>query len=107
MKKITRNSGNETAILLIELLLLCALFATLFASFRTLDNDASKEGINQLETSVRRSVIACYAAEGVYPPNVEYLKENYGLQVDESKYSVKYSVFAENLMPDITVIEIS
>ena len=48
---------------------------------------------------------ACYAAEGIYPPNLEYLEEYYGLQIDETRYTVHYSAFAENLMPDITVLE--
>ena len=106
MKKIKRNTNNQTALLIIELLLIIAVFATLLSSFRNLDTDASREGVKQLETSVRRSVMACYASEGVYPPDVQYLRDNYGLQVDDSHYSIQYSIFAENLMPDITVIEI-
>lgn len=91
--------------LLIEILLIVAIFATLLSSFRNLDRDASAEGAKQLESSVRRSVMACYASEGVYPPDVDYLKGHYGLQVDESKYTVRYWAFADNLMPDITVID--
>ncbi len=59
----------------------------------------------QLEEAIRRSVITCYAAEGVYPPDFAYVKEKYGIVVDESRYLVMYDVFAENLMPDITVLE--
>lgn len=59
----------------------------------------------QLEEAIRRSVITCYAAEGVYPPDFAYVKEKYGIMVDESRYFVVYDVFAENLMPDITVLE--
>ena len=59
----------------------------------------------QLEEAVRRSAVACYAAEGAYPPDVEYLEEHYGLQVDRERYAVKYEVIASNLMPDITVLE--
>lgn len=59
----------------------------------------------QLEEAIRRSVITCYAAEGVYPPDFAYVKEKYGIVVDESRYLVVYDVFAENLMPDITVLE--
>lgn len=59
----------------------------------------------QLEEAIRRSVITCYAAEGVYPPDFAYVKEKYGIMVDESRYLVVYDVFAENLMPDITVLE--
>jgi hypothetical protein len=49
--------------------------------------------------------VACYAAEGVYPPDLDYLKEHYGLQINEERYTVFYEIFAENLMPAITVLE--
>ena len=58
-----------------------------------------------MEEAIRRSAVACYAAEGIYPPNLGYLTEHYGIQIDETKYTVIYEVFAENLMPDITVLE--
>lgn len=70
-----------------------------------LDRDRSEEGRKQLEEALRRGAVACYAAEGIYPPNLEYLKEHYGVQVDEERYAVFYEVFASNLMPDITVLE--
>lgn len=59
----------------------------------------------QLEEAIRRSVITCYATEGVYPPDFAYVKEKYGILVDEARYVVVYNAFAENLMPDITVLE--
>lgn len=65
----------------------------------------SREGAQQLETALRRSAVACYAAEGIYPPTVAYLVEHYGIRVEESRYAVFYEVFADNLMPEITVIE--
>ena len=49
--------------------------------------------------------MACYAAEGAYPPSLEYLKEHYGVQIDGERYTVHYMVIADNLMPDITVLE--
>ena len=70
-----------------------------------LDSGRSAEDRRQLEESLRRSCVACYAAEGVYPASLEYLEERYGLQIDKSRYTVHYSAFAENLMPDITVLE--
>lgn len=68
------------------------------------DGNSEKEKA-QLEEAIRRSVITCYAAEGVYPPDFAYVKEKYGIVVDESRYLVVYDVFAENLMPEITVLE--
>ena len=63
------------------------------------------EGKQQLEDAVRRGAVACYAAEGIYPPTLEYLEEHYGIQVDRERYTVDYDVCASNLMPDITVLE--
>ncbi len=63
------------------------------------------EAKKQLEEAIRRSVITCYTTEGRYPPNFEYVKETYGIQVDETRYVVVYDVFAENLMPEVTVLE--
>lgn len=70
-----------------------------------LDSGREEEDRRQLEETLRRSCVACYAAEGVYPPTLSYLEEHYGLQIDEERYTVRYSAFAENLMPDITVLE--
>lgn len=64
-----------------------------------------EEALRIAEESILRGAVSCYALEGFYPPDYEYLKENYGIRVDEEKYTVFYSVFASNMMPDITVVE--
>ena len=64
-----------------------------------------EEGKDQLEQALKRCAVTCYATEGIYPPDVDYMKEHYGIQIDEKRYLVKYQVFAENLMPDITVLD--
>ena len=37
--------------------------------------------------------------------HIHYLEEHYGIQIDESRYTVYYDIFGSNLMPDITVLE--
>lgn len=74
------------------------------AALNQLDRERGAEGLFQLEQAIRRGCVACYAAEGTYPPNLEYLQKRYGIQIDE-RYTVRYTVIAENLMPDITVLE--
>ena len=71
----------------------------------TLDSGRDAEGLRQLEEALRRGCAACYAAEGIYPQDLEYLDEHYGVQVDGDRYVVHYEIFAQNLMPDITVLE--
>ena len=39
------------------------------------------------------------------PPDLAYLEEHYGVQIDEERFTVSYVVFGSNLMPDITVLE--
>ena len=75
------------------------------SALSNLQDGHASEGRQQLEDAVRRSAVACYAAEGIYPPTLEYLEEHYGLQVNRERYTVMYEVFASNLMPDVTVLE--
>lgn len=70
-----------------------------------LSDGSTAEGRDRLEDAVRRAAVTCYASEGIYPPTLAYLEEHYGVQVDKNRYAVFYEVFAENLMPDITVVE--
>lgn len=64
-----------------------------------------EEGRKIAADSISRAVVSCYAAEGFYPDSLEYLVENYGLHIDDSRYTVHYDIIAANIMPDITVIE--
>ena len=75
------------------------------AALDGLENGRAEEDMRQLEEAVRRGCVACYAAEGGYPSDLDYLKEHYGIQIDETRYTVYYNIFASNLMPDITVLE--
>lgn len=65
----------------------------------------SLEDRERLKRVLRQGCVSCYAVEGRYPPDLAYLKEHYGLQINEESYTVVYDVFAPNLMPDITVLE--
>ena len=66
-----------------------------------------QQEMQMAEDSIRRAVVSCYAIEGAYPESFAYVKEHYGVTVDEEKYAVHYEVFAENIMPEITVTELS
>ena len=99
-KKEKRSFSGLIAVVLSVVVLLC--FMTGLAN---LTAGSSTQGREQLETALRRSAVACYAAEGIYPDDLAYLQEHYGIQIDEERYTVIYTVFASNLMTDITVLE--
>ena len=94
---------NLGPVLIVPLAVAVVLMFTTAVS--NLQEGQQSEGRQQLEDAVRRGAVACYAAEGIYPPTLEDLEEHYGIQVDRERYTVAYAVFASNLMPDITVLE--
>ena len=77
----------------------------LLAAVAKMELGRTREGRRQLEDTLRRASVTCYATEGIYPPTLTYLEEHYGVQIDTKYYTVYYNAFAENLMPDITVLE--
>jgi len=97
------RKGFIRAVAIILALALAAI--CFFAAVSSLDEGQGEEGRQQLENALRRAALACYAAEGVYPPTLDYLAEHYGVQIDNERYAVFYEVFASNLMPEITVLE--
>ena len=90
---------------LISAALLLAVVMCFFAALRNLRSGQGEAGRQQLETALRRAAVACYAAEGVYPPDLAALTAHSGVQIDGAHYAVFYEIFADNLMPDITVLE--
>ncbi|WP_101908908.1 hypothetical protein [Marasmitruncus massiliensis] len=94
--------------LLRELALPVVLFVGVLLLFagglRSVTAATESEQLKSARQAVTRAVIQCYAVEGVYPPDLAYLEQNYGLQVDRQRYIIDYRCFASNIMPDITVL---
>ena len=88
-----------------SLILLLAVVLFFLGAMSRMEESRRAEGRQQLETALRRAAVSCYASEGFYPPDVEYLQEHYGLQFDEEAYIVHYEWLAANWMPEITVLE--
>ncbi len=60
---------------------------------------------DRIKEAIERACIQCYALEGSYPPNLEYLSKHYGLIINDDKYFYYYEVFASNVMPYVEVYE--
>ena len=82
-----------------------ALLLCFLSGISNVTRGRSAEDKQRLEDVLRRAAVACYAAEGRYPESLEYLVEHYGVQIDSRNFIVSYMPIAENLMPDITVLE--
>ncbi len=84
-------------------LLVIALILGVFA-YRVLSDNLREQGVLSIRTSVLHAAEQCYAVEGAYPPSLNYLKEKYGIRINESTYYVNYVVFAANTPPTVTVV---
>ena len=87
------------------LVLLVAALVIAATLIRDPARDLSEESAVAIQEAVRRSAMQCYAVEGVYPPDLAYLEENYGLQVNTEDFYVNYEAFASNLPPTIRVVK--
>ncbi|MCI8920907.1 MAG: hypothetical protein HFE88_03400 [Acutalibacter sp.] len=84
---------------------LAAVLALVFWQGRGLSRqEMEEEGAQAVKNAVRQSAMQCYAVEGAYPPTLEHLEENYGLQINREDFYVVYDVFAVNLPPEVTVV---
>lgn len=88
----------------IPFLLAGALILFMVASIGNFSKGSRAEEKQHLEDALRRAALSCYASKGYYPPNLEYIEDKYGIQINRDDFAVFYEVFAENLMPDITVV---
>ncbi len=58
--------------------------------------------VADIEETIRRTLVACYAIEGAYPSELRYL-ENYGIVFDYNKYVYEYKPKISYEFPDIKV----
>lgn len=86
----------------LSLLLLLILFYVVAGNISE-DNSSREREI--LENAITKDITQCYALEGVYPPNIQYLKDNYGLNYNENNYWIDYQYVGSNLRPNVTIIE--
>lgn len=90
------------------ILSVCTFFIILLLFFQgisSLSESTKRRQKDSLENALLRNITYCYTLEGSYPPNLAYLKDNYGLTYDETLFFVDYHISGSNIFPDITIIE--
>lgn len=100
-KKMDFNLG-----ILIAIIMLLGVIVWSICGINRAEKIQYKQQRQELVNSIRKTVTLCYSIEGCYPPNIEYLINNYGLIVDKDKYIVHYEIFASNIAPEIEVFYI-
>ncbi len=99
MKKISKST--VLAVLLFVLVVSISVY-----SARTISQDVTQQQKEIINNAVTRSAVQCYAIEGAYPIDIEYLEDNYSLRYDDENFVVHYSYVGGNLLPEIAVFYI-
>ena len=84
-----------------------AVIVMIVVGLREAELSSRAEGLRLLEESVMRAAVQCYAIEGSYPDGIAYIERYYGVYIDRTRYAVHYEIFASNILPDITVLELN
>ena len=64
----------------------------------------SDEAVAKVQKAISRAAVQCFALEGAYPPDLQYLRDNYGLMLDDSRYYCEIETFGSNVKPDVIVV---
>lgn len=87
------------------LIISAALVFGLWQGVASVEKSGLERQKQSLEDVIMKSVTHCYATSGFYPDSLDYLEENYGITYDKETFAVMYSCFADNICPEITVIQ--
>ncbi len=102
--RVFKSGGREISNVWIQIIIFVIFFVLVWFAFDSVSDASAEQDTKTLESALTKASVHCYANEGAYPVSLEYIEEEYGVQIDYDKYIVHYDAFASNLMPDITVI---
>ena len=95
---------KKTTVLLLCLMILCVIAGALFYwAVSSGNRNLEAESAAALQQTITDSARQCYIVEGVYPTDLAYLENNYGLQINKDDYFVAYDAYAQNLPPTVKV----
>lgn len=97
-----KKGGSASIIVPVSVFLLTAAFFVYCVNIMEKDNGSEASEI--LKEAVTKAAVHCYAVEGAYPENLEYIEKNYQLNYNKDKFTVHYTSIGSNIMPDIFIV---
>ena len=102
----TRKLFNNYLGIVISVFIFMVMIIVLLSGLGAAKKMAQSEGLANTTQAIKRAIVECYALESAYPPNVEYIEENYGVQINREKYIVYYQASGMNTMPKVQVLAV-
>lgn len=92
----------KTVQLLVLMIVSLVVIGIVMTAFTGYESSIDENETLRIKETVEKYAIQCYATEGAYPPNIDYLSEHYGLIIND-KFIYEYEAVAENIKPIIQV----
>lgn len=86
-----------------SILTACIIACVFGAGIYLIDDFMTTKSYNALYDEIKQASDHCYAVEGRYPPDLQYIQENYGINVDNRRFTVDYRRTSPNRMPEIKI----
>ncbi len=97
---------NTVTLLIISAVILLTVFIALVTIITGFSESASEKELETVKNNLVRTAISCYALEGAFPKDIDYLAENYGFSLNRDKYVYCYEYQGANLIPNIKVFSL-
>ena len=82
------------------------LIILIFIGLGSLSTTQSDKQLDIARDAIIKAAVQCYALESQFPESLQYLVDNYGVTLDESKFIYHYRVIGMNMVPEIKIIPI-
>lgn len=89
----------------LSLLITLGIFILFILQIQNITHLTKQQQRINLEKAISRDIIQCYALEGYYPPDLNYIEEHYSLTYNKSEFFIDYQIEGENIKPTFTIIE--
>ena len=90
---------------LIKLLTIAAVLVLAVLLVTRIDRAQDSAETELVYNAIKNAALTCYAVEGMYPDDLNYLIEHYNLSYNKDRYIVYYEPLASNVIPSIKVVE--
>ena len=91
---------------IVSALVFAAIAVMLYIGIQEMFASSQDESFNSTRDAIANAISNCYAMEGRYPPDMEYLQENYGVVIDPDIYVVNYQSGFGFVRPEVELIRI-
>ena len=74
-------------------------------SIYIIDRDSSARETAAIQEVIDKALLQCYALEGSYPSDLQYLSDHYGVILNENDYFYYYEAYGANIFPDVQIVK--